>query len=79
MIGALLEKNLMTVSLFEGSSINTVIFNSWIEQDLVPKLPNRSVIVLNNATFHKEKLMKESLEKLGHILLYLPPYSRYLN
>src|SRR5689334_630724 len=40
-IGALLGGVLLTVSLF-SSSINTAIFTSWIEQDLLPKLPPRS-------------------------------------
>lgn len=77
-IGALLGKALLTVSLFQGS-INTEVFNGWVEQDLIPKLPAGSVVIMDNATFHKSKSMKENLEKLGHILLYLPPYSPDLN
>ena len=77
-IGALLETTLLTVSLF-SSSINTEIFTSWVEQDLLPKLPPNSVLVLDNATFHKGQLMQEMVKKAGHTLLYLPPYSPDLN
>lgn len=77
-IGALLQGALITVSLFT-TSINTEIFNRWIEQDLLPKLPPESVVVLDNATFHKSKDMQQNLENAGHTVLFLPPYSPDLN
>lgn len=77
-IGALIGSALLTVSLF-SNTINTVVFNSWIEQDLLPKLPPHSIVIMDNATFHKSLEMKETLEKAGHTLLYLPPYSPDLN
>ena len=77
-IGPLLGGFLLTVSLFE-TTINTVIFNQWVLQDLIPKLPPESVVVLDNATFHKGKEMINALESLGHTVLYLPPYSPDLN
>lgn len=66
-IGALLDNQLLTVSLFEGT-INAVTFNSWIEQDLIPKLPASSVVVMDNAAFHKDKAMQEQLLLAGFTL-----------
>ena len=77
-IGALVGKSLLTVSLFD-CNVNTSIFNSWVEQDLIPKLPNNSVVVTDNASFHKSPLLKTMIEQAGHILEYLPPYSPDLN
>jgi transposase len=77
-IGALFCKTLLTVSLFQAN-VNTQIFTAWVKQDLIPKLPPRSVIVMDNAAFHKGAEMKEAIEKEGHTLLYLPPYSPDLN
>lgn len=77
-IGALLNGVLLTVSLF-SSSINTEIFNSWVAQDLIPKLPPQSVIVMDNASFHKGISTVQLIEKSGHSLFYLPPYSPDLN
>ena len=77
-IGALLNGALLTVSMFT-SSINTEIFNAWIAQDLVPKLPPQSVIIMDNASFHKGASMVQFIENSGHTLLYLPPYSPDLN
>jgi transposase len=77
-IGALLLGTLLTISTFQ-SNINTEIFNAWVIQDLVPKLPAQSVVIMDNASFHKGALMKKALEDEGHKLLYLPPYSPDLN
>lgn len=75
-IGALLGRALLTVRLF-GATVNTTVFNAWIRQDLIPKLPSNSVVVMDNATFHKDG---ESVGGCaGYTLLYLPPYSPDLN
>ena len=73
-IGALLAGVLLTVSLFQ-TNINTDIFTAWIQQDLIPQLPPNSIIIMDNAAFHKGEIMKQSLTNAGHKLLYLPPYS----
>ncbi|QES96832.1 hypothetical protein F0363_06890 [Orientia tsutsugamushi] len=52
-IRALADKSLLTVSIFDSNIINIAILNCWIEHDLIPKLPNNSVVVMNNASFHK--------------------------
>jgi len=77
-IGALLSGVLLTLSLFT-TTINTVVFNQWVEVDLLPQIPTNSVIILDNASFHKGIIMRRAVEKAGHTLLYLPPYSPDLN
>ena len=77
-IGALLFGALLTVSLFQ-TNVNTSIFNAWVVEDLIPKLPPKSVIIMDNASFHKGALMRNAVENAGHTLLYLPPYSPDLN
>lgn len=77
-IGALLGGALLTVSLF-STTINTQIFDAWVIQDLIPKLPQSSVVVMDNAAFHKAPQMVKALRDAGHTLLYLPPYSPDLN
>ena len=42
-IGALIENRLLTVGVFD-SSVNTEVFECWIEQDLLPKLKETSVL-----------------------------------
>jgi hypothetical protein len=77
-IGALLGKVLLTISLFQAT-INTAVFNAWLLQDLIPVLPPHSIVVMDNATFHKSEETKLLLENNGHTLLYLPPYSPDFN
>lgn len=77
-IGALAVGVLLTVTLFH-TTINTAIFDAWVEQDLVPKLPPQSEVIIDNTTFHKGESMKKALAQAGHTLLYLPPYSPDLN
>lgn len=77
-IGALLLGTLLTVSMFQAN-VNTEIFTEWVEKDLLPKLPLQSIVIMDNASFHKGHLMKKAIEDAGHTLLYLPPYSPDLN
>lgn len=64
--------------MFEHN-IDTPTFTSWVQQDLIPKLPKDSVLILDNATFHKNKDMQYYIREAGFILEYLPPYSPDLN
>jgi len=77
-IGALVGKLLLTAGLLTGS-VNTEIFTCWVQQALLPQLPPNSVIVMDNASFHKGLDMQNSIKASGHTLLYLPPYSPDLN
>ena len=73
-IGALLGASLFAVGLFSGN-INSDIFHGWIENKLLPQLPEMSVLVMDNASFHKRNDIKNSIQQAGHFLEYLPPYS----
>lgn len=77
-IGAIIDNRLLTVSLFDAN-IDADIFFAWLKDDLLPKLPPESVIVMDNATFHKRLDMQKIVQDNHHILLYLPPYSPDLN
>lgn len=77
-IGALFEKQLLTVGLFDFN-IDTQAFTAWVQQELLPVLPPQSVVVMDNASFHKGKTIRELFRLQGHTLEYLPPYSPDLN
>ena len=64
--------------LFEGSC-DHIIVNDWLEKMLIPHLQKPSIIVMDNAAFHKKVEIKNILEKHGHVLLPLPPYSPDFN
>jgi len=77
-IGAIINFMLLTVCLFEGN-INSDVFYAWLIYDLLPQTPSGSVIVMDNATFHKRQDMIQAIEEKGHTPLFLPPYSPDLN
>lgn len=77
-IGAIIDNQLLTAYLFDVN-INSDVFYAWLTQDLIPNLSEKSVVVMDNATFHKRKDMQKALSEAGHTLLYLPPYSPDLN
>ncbi len=63
---------------FEGHC-NRDVFETWLEQMLLPSLKLGSVIICDNASFHKGGRIRELIEQAGCHLLYLPPYSPDLN
>ena len=77
-IGAIISFALVTVSLFEGN-INADIFYAWLTQDLLPKLPDNAVIIMDNASFHKRVDILDAIEQTTGTLEFLPPYSPDLN
>lgn len=77
-IGAIIDFSFLTVCLFEAN-INSDIFYAWLTEDLLPKLPLNSVVVMDNASFHKRADMLKDIEDSGHTLEFLPAYSPDLN
>lgn len=77
-IGALIGKELLTVGLFD-TNVDVDLFTGWVGQDLLPKLPPASILVMDNATFHKRGDTQAALIHDGHTLESLPPYSPDLN
>ena len=54
-------------------------FESWFDAWLLPSLPDGSVIVMDNASFHRKGRLYALAEEAGHRVLFLPPYSPELN
>ncbi|MGG2140964.1 transposase [Symbiopectobacterium sp. RP] len=69
---------LFTIGLFD-ININSDVFYSWVTQVLIPVLPKNSVIVMDNATFHKKHNIQQVIIDAGYMLEYLPTYSPDLN
>ncbi len=58
----------------EGATTKTV-FETYVEQVLVPSLRAGQVVILDNLSSHKGDRVRELIEGVGCSLLYLPPYS----
>ena len=60
--------------LFEGYS-NSIVYETYVKQVLVPALRPGMVVVIDNARFHKSKKIVELIEAARCRLIFLPPYS----
>ncbi len=77
-LAALCGKQMLAPFLFQGTC-NTAVFNAWLEQELCPHLTPNSVVIMDNATFHKSTLTQQLIQQRQATLLFLPPYSPDLN
>lgn len=51
----------------------------WVKNMLLEVLPENSILIWDNAAFHKSKQIRELVEQAGHTMLFLPAYSPDLN
>lgn len=63
---------------FEGYC-DSVLVETWFQQELAPALRAGQVVILDNASFHRVQRLGEILAEVGCWLLFLPPYSPDLN
>ena len=60
---------------------NSAWFEAWFEFYLLPQIPQNTVITMDNATFHRKKILQEIIDIYNMVhgtslkLLFLPPYS----
>ncbi len=62
-----------------SGTMDSRLFEAWFEGVLLPELTEQSVIVMDNARFHRMSVLAEISEKEGHKILALAPYSPELN
>ena len=78
MIGSLCQRKFDAPFMFEGHC-NTKLFERYFEKVLLPTLKPESVVIIDNAAFHKSVKIEKMAKDNGHRLLYLPPYSPDFN
>jgi len=74
----LIGKKVVSPLCYTGTC-DSVLFNFWLENFLLPALEPGHVIVMDNAAFHKSEQTKALIEHAGCSLIFLPPYSPDLN
>ena len=63
---------------YEGTT-DSVLFECWFDNMLFKSIPKCSVIILDNAAFHRKSKLRALSEKAECDILFLPPYSPGLN
>jgi transposase len=72
------KKKWLAPETFEGNC-NAQKVLDWLKEKLLPLLDKPSIIVMDNAAFHKKADIFECLKDKGHFFLPLPPYSPDFN
>jgi len=77
-ISASQGSKLVAPFIFEGAC-NSEVVNTYFKKVLFPQLPRGSVLVLDNASFHKAASTMKLAKKFDIRLLFLPVYSPDMN
>ena len=62
-----------------SGTTDSILFEFWFENCLLKEVHPGSVIILDNATFHKKSVLPNLASRYGCEILFLPPYSPDLN
>ena len=77
-VSAQCEGKIIAPLQYEGT-MNGTLFVYWFEHILLAEVSAGAVIVMDNATFHRKKVLHHIAEKADCFLIFLPPYSPDLN
>jgi transposase len=77
-VAAQMRKSILAPLQYEGT-MNSTFFEMWFEMHLLPTLPEGSVVVMDNASFHRKSKLFPLAEQAGIRIIFLPPYSPEYN
>jgi transposase len=77
-IAGLMGDRHLAVQCYEQAT-TSAFFEDWFEFELIPLLPENSVVVMDNASFHRKSVLWKIAERRGVYVLFLPPYSPEFN
>ena len=69
----------LTAPMLLDGPMNGAAFLAYVEQVLVPTLVPGDVVIMDNLPAHKVSGVKEAIEAVGAIRMFLPPYSPDFN
>ena len=78
LVAAKIGQKLIAPMVYKETMVS-YFFEEWFETFLLPELTEKSVIIMDNAAFHRIDILQEMAKKHGHVVLPLPPYSPDLN
>jgi len=73
-----IDKEIVAPLQYDGA-MDSVLFETWFTERLLPSLPDCTVVVMDNATFHRKSKLIPLANAKGHEIIFLPPYSPELN
>ena len=61
--------------MYYNENTDSAVFELWFEGRFLPNLPKDTVIVMDNASFHRKETLMELAKDYPVRLIFLPPYS----
>jgi len=77
-VAAQIENEIIEPLQYNGA-MDSRLFEAWFDLRLLPALPEKSFIIIDNATFHRKRRLIALAQSWGHEMIFLPPYSPELN
>ena len=77
-VAAKISGNTLAPLQYDGT-MDSLLFETWFSECLLPILPIGSTIVMDNAAFHRKSRLAPMAVNAGHCLMFLPSYSPELN
>ena len=78
LVAAMSRQSALAPLVLDGP-MDTISFEAYVEQVLIPELPLDAIVIMDNLSVHKSARMRELLQTAGVQLNYLPPYSPDFN
>ena len=60
-------------------NMNSALFELWFVEVLLKEIPAGSVIIMDNASWHRKKTLSALAQTAGCRIIFLPPYSPDFN
>jgi transposase len=74
-----LSHETLTAPFVIDRPMNGDIFKAYVERCLAPTLAPGNIVIMDNLAAHKVAGVRQTIERTGASLVYLPPYSPDLN
>lgn len=69
----------ITAPVVVDGPMNGDLFLAYVQQHLAPSLKPGDILIMDNLSSHKRAGVREAIETVGAMLVYLPPYSPDFN
>lgn len=78
MMAGLIDKKLVAPIQYKENTTADIV-EQWFKNKLLPALPAHTTLILDNAPFHRKKVLESLATQAQCSILWLPPYAPDLN
>ena len=78
LLAAMGAESVVAPMVFDGA-VDRASFVAWVGTQLAPALPPGAVVLMDNASIHKGKVVEQAFRDAGLSVIFTPPYSPDFN